>query len=347
MSSQRTVLIRADGSASIGTGHVMRCLALAEELKLREWDVHFCVYECMESLATKIHELSCVLHTIDASIGSDEDREQVSDLVKNLQATHIILDGYLFDDDYERGLKEHANVPILVFDDYGHADHTSCDILLNQNISARKEMYPQVPENCQLLLGPEFAVLRSEFRNFTFDKVQQESNQILVTLGGGDESKTIVKVLKALLLLNLRDFEILLISGIGASEDAEWSALLSKFPCPISVMSNVQNMSQVMHESVIAITGGGTTTNERLFMGLPGVAGILADNQAEIVQSLVERSLGISVGWYKDASEQEIAEAIEALLRDKNLRDQIRQSGQKIADGKGVERVIATLERAS
>src|SRR5215216_4793334 len=156
------LLIRADASAQIGTGHIMRCLALAQAWQAQGGAVTFATMKTLpDALQTRLQNEHIVLHLLDTKPGSADDAAQTAALAASLGAA-VVVDGYHFGGDYQYTLKS-AGLKLLFIDDNVHADHYYADFVLNQNIYANEAMYANREPRTILLLGPRYVLLRLEF----------------------------------------------------------------------------------------------------------------------------------------------------------------------------------------
>jgi UDP-2,4-diacetamido-2,4,6-trideoxy-beta-L-altropyranose hydrolase len=158
----RTILVRADGDAEIGTGHVMRCLALAQAWSKGGDDACFASAKISPSLEQRLLEEKIVTSKIQAAIGGEKDAAQTIDLARKLGAAWIVADGYRFGSKYQKQINA-AGFRLLLLDDYGHTGHYYADYVLNQNLSVDRKIYADRESFTRLLVGPRYALLRSEF----------------------------------------------------------------------------------------------------------------------------------------------------------------------------------------
>src|SRR2546427_1351793 len=186
MSSQ-TLLIRADANVEIGTGHVMRCLALAQAWQDRGGDVVFAMAEASPGIDERLRLEQAQISRLDAMPGSADDAAQTASLARELQADWAVVDGYHFDSAYQRSLKGEG-LKLMVIDDYGHAGHYSADVVVNQNISAKESLYTSRERYTRLCLGLDYVLLRREFKEWREweREIAPLAKQIVVAMGGGD-----------------------------------------------------------------------------------------------------------------------------------------------------------------
>src|SRR5262245_49913761 len=183
-SRSRRLLIRADASPEIGTGHVMRCLALAQAWHERGGEAILVTARSIDSLKPRLDEEGLPVRRLDDESGSLGDARATARLAREIGADWAVLDGYHFTAEYQRVLKA-AAVRVLVIDDYGHAEHYWADAILNQNLHARESLYPSRKSDIRLLLGPRYTLLRREFWKWRGWKRThpREATKVLVTFG--------------------------------------------------------------------------------------------------------------------------------------------------------------------
>ena len=162
MNRATSLLVRADASANIGAGHVMRCLALGKAWQVSGGRVTFCCAEVLPALQQRLRQEDIEVITIDAQAGTGSDMEQTAELAKRLHAMWLVVDGYRFDPDYYRQLRLRG-LHTLAIDDDGRFDDYCADVVLNQNASASEAMYKNRQPYTKLLLGSAFVLLRPEF----------------------------------------------------------------------------------------------------------------------------------------------------------------------------------------
>ena len=163
--NQMKIVFRTDSSMDIGTGHVMRCMTLAEELKKKKADISFICCEHKGNMIGFIKQKGYTVHSLPSNIDMEEDARLTRKILEDETVYYdwIIIDHYGIDASWETPLRKFAK-KIMVIDDLANRRH-NCDILLDQNYSGNRKRYNGlVPEHCIQLLGPEYALLRPQFR---------------------------------------------------------------------------------------------------------------------------------------------------------------------------------------
>ena len=343
-----TLLIRADASVSIGTGHIMRMIALGQAWQAQGGEVHFLCAEITPALEQRLASEGFHLLRIDATLGSPEDLSETMQLIsETLQAdrqnARVVLDGYHFGSDYQLGIKA-AGFKLLVVDDYGHADFYHADWVLNQNISAREELYAKRSPDTKLLLGPKFAMLRKEF--LAYKGWQREiapvAKKILVTLGGSDPDNVTLKVIQALI-----DFDLHVKVVVGGSNphlpDLQQVLENKKTPpAKMELVINPADMPGLMAWADLAVAAGGSTFWELAFFGIPSILFTLAENQKDSIQKIRKAEVAIIIKDGENCSDCFSKQFLANYNQRKKLK-RISDSCLELIDGNGCERAITAI----
>ncbi len=341
---EKHLIIRADASTQIGTGHLMRCLALAQAWREARGQVTFVM--AMETPMLEDRLRSVGIRTLHLSVqpGSDDDAIKTASLAQQRSAPWVVIDGYHFDANYQQIIKE-SDLRLLAIDDIGQAKHYYADIVLNQNLHAHEGLYESREPCTQLLLGTQYVLLRREFLKWQGWKrqISQVAHKILVTLGGGDPDNVTFKVIQALQQVEVDGLEAEVVVGGSNPNYVELQDAVCGSRFPIRLKSNVASMPELMAWADVAIAGGGTTSWEMAFMGLPEIVLILADNQRPIAEQLDKIGVAKNLGWYRDISTAEITQAVNKLLLSVRTRTEMANRAQELVDGEGVDRVLTAL----
>ena len=331
------VCIRADASLRIGSGHVMRCLTLAEELSelgakatflSRELPGNYC--ELIERKGFPCVRLPVIVDPGDTIVNDpsssawlgctpEADGEQSADAIDLLGAPvdWLIVDHYSLDSAWERQLRARSR-RIMVIDDLANRRH-DCDLLLDQNYYRQSERRYDglVPAHCRTLLGPKYALLRREFRSAMRIAIARsgEVRRILVFLGGSDADNVTTRVLEAFVLTGIRDIALDVVVGASNVHGSEIEALCRMLG-NASFHVQVDNMATLMARADLAIGAGGATTWERCALGLPTLTVVVADNQLETTKDIAELGVIWYLGRSSDLRVQDFARAIRTALDD-------------------------------
>ena len=337
------ILIRADASAEVGTGHLMRCLALAQGWRARGGQVSFITACESEGLRERLLDEGFQAITLEYSYPDPADWEATSQALAAHPNAWVVLDGYHFDPAYQRRVRE-ADHPLLVIDDMAHLDRYYADIVLNQNINAEQLRYSCEPYT-RLLLGTRYVLLRSEFLAWRGwqREIPKVARKVLVTLGGSDPDNQTLKVVWALQQVDATDLEAVVVVGASNPHFRELQSAIRNPQFAIRLIQNVTNMPKLMAWADMAVSGGGSTCWEMAFMGLPNLTLILADNQRLIAERLDTVGATVNLGSYENLSAAEVAQALRRLLVATEMRAEMARRGRELVDGEGATRVVDRL----
>lgn len=343
-----TLFIRADASVSIGTGHIMRMIALGQAWQEQGGKVLFICAEITAALILRLEVEGFRCSRIQAAPGSGEDLVQTLECMaetpqSSRESARVVLDGYHFGSDYQLGIRE-AGFKFLVVDDYGHADFYHANWVLNQNISARESLYSRRSPETQLLLGPKFAMLRKEFLAYKGWKrvVPAVARKILVTLGGSDPDNVTLKVIQSLVDLDLHAKIVIGGSNPHLSEIENFIRNLENSGSKLEIIVDATNMPELMAWADIAVAGGGSTIWELAFMELPSLILVLAENQISVVEVL-QKKMFIALAVSEKNFISNLRSSVERMALYLSHRNKISENCCNLTDGFGVKRITARV----
>lgn len=349
-------LVRVDSSVRIGTGHLMRCLALAHELRHSGFKIVFACRSLPGNMAALVTRSGHELSMLDA----DDPRDQAEGLLQDWetdaaqtaailgaggQCDWLIVDHYGLDVRWESKLRPFTN-NLMVIDDLANRRH-DCDVLLDQNlhrdIATRYDNL--IPSHCQRLLGPHYALLRREFREARAKLRPKEGSvrRLLIFFGGIDASNETSKALEAFKMLNRSDIAVDIIVGAGGPNLENIRSRCAGL-AHARVHHNPSNIAELIANADLAIGAAGATAWERCCLGLPSIVTSLAANQESIAHSLADNNLAIRLGPSGSVTVRMITVAVQALINDFERMQAMRHACTQIADGNGAARVARALE---
>lgn len=340
MDSVKRLLIRADADSKIGTGHVMRCLVLAQTWKEQGGEVLFLTNCQIPSLVERIKEIAHYQFVFPKK----SDIGQILATLKQWQAAFCILDGYHFDSHYQYQLYQ-SEVKVLLLDDMAHCSHYYADIILNQNINADKYVYEGSAEQ-KILLGLEYALIRTEFKRFNKYKnnVVEKARKLLITLGGSDPDNITLNILQGLIFLD-QGWEVKIVVGAANKHLLSLENCVQSYP-QFEVLTDVKNMAEVMNWADMAISASGSTVWELLALGVPSLLVVLAENQRHIAEELAQQNSVVYMDMDRLKLKFDIKSAVLALADNTEKRMQMAVGGQKMVNLKGADRVITCLKQS-
>ncbi len=343
------IVIRVDADPSMGMGHLMRCLAIAdawEDFGERSIIVSSSSRSPWNGLPRK--GLEQVL--IGEAPGSVEDARQIARIALQHGARWVVVDGYHFGSEYQKELKD-AGLSVLSIDDYAHADYYHSDIVLNQNIYASERMYPNKAPWTKLLLGTKYALLRREFTDAAYGRYPSPRLpgkalpvRVLVTMGGSDSNNITLKVLQALKQAHAGglSLEAVIVTGRMNQYRCELEAASRDSDLPVRFEADVSNMADLIEWADIAISGAGITSLELAYMCTPALLIALADNQRMVAEGMAGAGLAVNLGWHQDLSPETIERALEGIIR--GGTGIAMGLGRELIDGKGALRALSCID---
>ena len=340
----RPLFIRADANKDIGTGHVMRCLALAQVWRSNNGEVVFITGCTNKMLLDKLHENGIQVIQLKNVYPHPDDLKKTTKIVEKSTKSWVVVDGYHFDSLYHRRIKECGNW-LMVIDDMSHIGHYYVDIVLNQNIHAEKMKYSCEPFT-RLLLGTRYALLRNEFWSWKSwnREIPETAKKILVTFGGSDPENQTLKVIRALQLLAPLNVETIIVAGASNPNLKSLETAIKNTNADIQLVHNAANMPELMAWADIAVSASGSTCWELSYMGLPTVLIVLADNQQDIATELSEQRAMINLGWHEKVNVDNIAQALSSLAHNHDRRLMMSDCLKKLVDRSGNDRVFSALQ---
>jgi len=341
----KQVIIRADATVEIGSGHLMRCLALAQTLRTAGVAVTF-VAACQSKLQKRLQCEGFQVALVEHVYPDPADWTITARILQSHPNAWVVLDGYHFDAAYQESIKT-AGHRLLVIDDTAGLNQYFCDILLNQNIHAEQLHYNLSRRDTRLLLGPRYALLRREFLNrmaWAWErKTPDMARKVLVTLGGADSENQTLKVLQALQLSKIAGLEATIVAGSTNPHLQSLQAACRQSQPPMHLIYNALNMAELMCGADMAVSAGGSTCWELAFMGLPALVIILAENQRLVAEGLEQTGAAVNLGWYESLSPAKLSRALKQLVFRPREREKMTVCGRKLVDGSGPQRVLREM----
>ncbi|NBB12911.1 UDP-2,4-diacetamido-2,4,6-trideoxy-beta-L-altropyranose hydrolase [Pseudomonas sp. SLFW] len=348
------VLIRADASVAIGSGHIARCLTLANVLRKAGAEVVFACRALPGHLLQRLRDQGYVAHglperypheqsgaDIEARLPWQADVNALADAVAQApRFDWLIVDHYGLDAQWERAARRFAR-RLMAIDDLANRPH-AVDLLLDQNFSAHAVpgAYAQwVDRDCQTFLGPRFALLRDEFQCQPI-VIKPKVKRVLVNFGGFDAARQVYATLVA--LQSFDDLHVDVVAGLHNPEWAAMSALAEAHP-NWHVQTLVDHFFARMQQADLFIGAGGGTTWERAALGLPTICISVANNQQLNAQLLAEAGIHLYLGPHEQLEPQRLVEAIARLSDDAPQRRAFAERSRALVDGCGAQRLADAL----
>jgi UDP-2,4-diacetamido-2,4,6-trideoxy-beta-L-altropyranose hydrolase len=331
------VLFRADASFQIGTGHIMRCLTLAEALRghgaecrfvCREYEGH--LLEQIRQRGFNAHGFQVAAEFVDpAELGDGEDIIQAacleSDWATDAAQTKVgaggtivdwvIVDHYALDARWERAIRQICH-RLMVIDDLADRPH-ECDILLDQNFYRDRDQRYRglLPKQCKTLLGPAYVLLRPEFEKAKRGLRTRDGivKRILVFFGGSDPKNQTQTVLAALKCIDKLDVSVDVVVSHTNRNRHSIQELCDRLP-GFNYYCNISNIAELIVNADLGIGAGGSAMWERCYLGLPTITVVFAENQLCATEDLFQLGAIEYLGWTDSLGADDYEHAISRLL---------------------------------
>lgn len=329
------IVFRVDAGVDIGTGHVMRCLVLADLLSDLSNNIHFVCRKQKGHLFKLIEDKG--YHVIGLTGPLEKDAEETFVALNNIEVNWLIIDHYQIDINWERQLRNKVN-RILVIDDLANRRH-ECDVLLDQNFNDQIESRYKnlVPKYCKLLLGPTYLLLRPEFmeaRN-RIKKRDGTVKRLFIFYGGSDPTDETSKALHALQYLDTSNIHVDVVVGGANPVHAKIKALCTNIKA--SYHCQIDYIAELMAQADLSLGAGGVTMWERCFLELPSIITVVALNQMQSAEAVARLGAVWNLGWHECVTEEKLVDIIsEAFLSPEKII-QISQQASRLIDQKNSE----------
>ncbi|MBL1435357.1 MAG: UDP-2,4-diacetamido-2,4,6-trideoxy-beta-L-altropyranose hydrolase [Rhodobacteraceae bacterium] len=361
----QTIAFRVDASLDIGSGHLMRCLTLADALLQAGHACHFLsrageggLDDLILNRGHAFHGLSYAtkagygahlkppVHAAWLGAAWHDDAEASAQILASINPDWLLVDHYALDKAWE-AVALPAGAKLMVLDDLADRAHM-CEVLLDQNLGRQGQDYDGlVPDSCTRLIGPEYALLRPEFQAFRQRSLERRQNaglaHILITMGGVDKDDVTSRVLEVLAHSVLpAAAHITVVMGQNAPALGAVQAKALRMPCPTRVLVSIDNMAEIMASADIAIGAAGSTSWERCCLGLPTLLLTIADNQKEAAIALERSGSVVLLG---DTRETGWEKKLESLLPDLNASalEALTQKALSFTKGSGCALTMAKM----
>lgn len=335
------IAFRVDAGPRIGTGHLMRCIALADALRRPGTVVRFVSRRPPEYMRELLDCRDYELAPIDGADGADA--EETARALADLTWDWLVVDHYRLGAAWETMLRHHAR-RVLAIDDLADRAH-DCDVLLDQNLQPdmARRYAGKVPPGCELLLGPRYALLRDEFRRARQEVAARTGpvSRVLVSFGGADPDNYTAVAIEALAGCGFHlAVDVVIGAGHPCRREIEAACGQHGFTCHVQTT----RMAELLAAADLTIGAAGSTTWERCCLGVPSIVIATAPNQEAGAAEAARQGAHYLVGPGGVTADR-LATHLRAVLDSGVLREMFSRNGMRLVDGRGAERVARVLER--
>lgn len=369
MAESLAVAFRVDASTLIGSGHVMRCLTLADALAEASAQCIFVMRQKPGNLEGAVrsrghqvlmlssggaeqsarHSESEPPHTDWLGVSWEADASDTLQALKGIELDWLVVDHYALDYRWESKVVGCCR-RLMAIDDLADRKH-QCDLLLDQNLGREPHDYDGlVPGHAKRLIGSDYALLRPEFSRARALSVEErktrEPGNILVSMGGVDAVNVTGDVLRVLDTIEVvASCRVTVVLGAACPHIDEVIEQAESMRLDTRVVVNASNMAELMSQADLAIGAAGGSAWERCCLGLPSLLVVMAGNQLPGAEALKRAGASLILGW-QDAIEETLPRAMHEVFAPGRLLE-LSQNAAAICDGLGVQRVADALREVS
>lgn len=349
---KKNLLIYANGSPTIGGGHIMRQLALAQAATKHHWQVIFIYHTCSKNLVKRVTNEGFKICKIEQS----NFIEQAS----KYSADAIVIDDYAISEHHQKNIKQLA-IPVIYFDDQTDQQPIIANIIINSADKAKKSDYYDRAAKAQLCLGASYRVIRNEFlQQCSSLKPVTKRERILITLGDSDVKKLTLALAHKLLKYE-PDLPLDIVIGSMTQVNEQTLLKLDADYPNLTIHKNTQDMSILMSQAGLAITTAGGTLYELALLGVPMAALCIVDNQIAALHSPINTQgyLGYDLRNYQQ--KPEVVSLLQKTINNDELdgislaciklwhhpgqRELMSKQLKQYIDGLGGQRVLTAIEQ--
>lgn len=323
---------------------MMRCLALGQAWRATGGAVTFLSRRLSPRLVQLLHAEGMEVVPLTTEPGGADDASRTVKLAQKREVSWVVVDGYQFAGEYQQAIKD-AKLRLLYLDDYGLARCYWADIVVDQNLGAQRGAYAARQPATRVMLGTRYLMLRHEFlkwKNWK-RKFPAVARKVLVTLGGGDGDNTTAKVIEALDRLPLKSLDVRVVVGHSNPHFESLRKATRNRRHHFQLERSVPDISELMAWADAAVSGGGGTCWELMYMQVPSAVLTVAPNQRPAVDALVRTKVVLGLGPGRSCDSGRMAERLLDLLSNRRMRQQLARRGRAITDGLGARRVTRLL----
>ena len=329
------LFIRTEASPQIGMGHFMRCFAIAEAARAQNIEVTFLLNDMAEAVIRRLAQIGAKGIKIGGGLGSAADFMVMGEL--NLTRDDwLLIDSYAATEAYIALQKNAARVAVI--DDLNALESFECDLLINPAQAARPVDYER-KTRAKLLLGPDYALIRQEFRQASPLKKAfsvTKATAVTIMFGGSDPMQLTGKCAEAVHEI-LPDMDIRLIAGPANPHTDDLLALARK-DGRITVFISPDSVADVLADSALVITAAGGSMGEVAAMGLPALVLVAYDNQAAVLKACPFPVIDVRAGLPDN-----LGARVKALVADPARLAAITHQAHAVVDGLGPERIVEVM----
>lgn len=338
------ILIRVDANAEIATGHLFRAIDLISAIKTRGFAVSLLTTSIPEVARHTLKKLGVKVVEMNVVAGSVADARLTIDLCHDLGVSHVIADGYQYKECWQRLLTRSGIRLVVISNDTGEAYNAA--LVIDQNLTCRSDKF--LNQGGEVVSGHNYCIVPQVFTNFDRHKyrVSADIKSAILYYGGYDSAGETERILKALCSLsNYRGLQITVLCGLNKKTEQIKEIQSTYSDWDITLLPHQPNVAELFASYDLSFGAGGTTSFQRLFLGMPSIVSTVAHNQAEFNAELEQLNLAIHLGLTEKIGLENLSRKIEESLNMLTFdrRQTMFNRGRAYIDGHGADRILNKL----
>lgn len=329
--------IRTDMNKTIATGHVMRCLSIADAARQIGEETTFLLADEQASELLEIRGYPyIILHTLWNEM--ELELSALKETVRRHSIKRMLVDSYSVTRHYLESLSEVTEVYYL--DDLNAFCYPVKGIICYANYWEKFD-YPGQYQDAKLYLGPKYVPLRREFCTVEKKQIKEKAENLLLMSGGTDPYDILIKILNRLDKTMFQSIDV--ICGVYHANYETLQEQFGAYP-NISIQKAVSDPERYMRKADLAVSAGGTALYELCAVGTPAISYSMADNQLDNVKKFQEDGVIAYAGDIRSGDAvSAILWLVEQYRGDRKLRYDCSRKMLALVDGKGAERIARAL----
>jgi UDP-2,4-diacetamido-2,4,6-trideoxy-beta-L-altropyranose hydrolase len=341
----KLAVFRCDASPELGGGHVARCLVLADSLAAHGWS---CRFATRKDARQTLCSLAASGHDVRVLDGATDEVDEAAALGADLGngCALLVVDHYGRGFRFEKAARRWAQ-RIVVIDDLASREHDA-DVLVDPTPDRAGDTYRRlVPSHCQLLLGPMFAPLRTEFaalRESSLARRRARPNLRRVFVGfGATDPRNMTTAAMTIIGEAIPDLAIDIVLGGDTPHLTDVQAAAAPMAPRVHVQVEPMSVADLMAAADIGVGAAGMMSWERCCLGLPSLVAVAAENQRGNAVGLSSAAAALVVGDEGGLDPRAATAALCGLAQEPARLAGMAEAAAALCDGRGAERVVKAL----
>lgn len=333
------IFFRLDASDKIGNGHYVRCMTLAKLLLKQKLIIVFICADVSEIICHQIVSEGIILEKTEPFKDELIDAKNVIRVLNNYPKGLIIIDHYKLNISWHENVSSYVH-KIIVLDDMANRNFF-CHLLVNSGFFNKKVYKSLIPDSCELLLGPDYVILKPEYQQYKKNRLNDQIKRVLIFMGGADTKNVTTKIIEAFVDSKFEAIKFDVVIGTNNSKLRQIEKLIES-KSNFTKYHNRPHLADLMYEADFAIGAGGNSVWERICIGLPCAVITLSENQIFLTNKLHNYNLVNYIGHFDQVTVEDIRQFLNREILTGGIRKQFANA-IKLCDGLGADRIVKKI----